>query len=206
MKKIIIIGLCMFFCINIFAQLSKGGLPLSFTSKEVKNNNIPVIVMPSIDIDQYKREDEFNKDKVMPFRFGAEIPVSIGFESGIWTLLSDGSKLWQVSISSEKALSINLIFDKYILPKGSSLFIYNKNRDVIGAFTENNNNDNGVFATDLISGNFITLEYHEPKLVEFTAQIRLKTVVHGYREFIKIFGDSGNCNINVNCPTGVDWN
>ena len=39
----------------------------------------------------------------------------------------------------------------------------------------------------------------------------INTVTHGYRssnefiDFLKGYDDSGNCNKNVNCPDGDDW-
>ena len=42
--------------------------------------------------------------------------------AGNWTVLTNGDKLWTMEISSPNALSINLLYDKFWLPEGTSLF------------------------------------------------------------------------------------
>ena len=46
--------------------------------------------------------------------------------AGNWTVLTNGDKLWTMEISSPNALSINLLYDKFWLPEGTSLFLYSK--------------------------------------------------------------------------------
>ncbi|WP_053002235.1 trypsin-like peptidase domain-containing protein [Kordia jejudonensis] len=190
------------------AQISEGGTPYAFTlqNKGFLNAKIPVVAMPLVDVESYKREDEATKDELKPYRFGVEIPVEIGFKRGVWQTLGNGDRVWNVSIVSPNALSINLIFKKYRLPEGAKLFIYNKKQEVLGAFTNKNNKDNGIFATDLIQGDFITFEYYEPKEVIGKGQIELSTVIHGYRAPYG-FGDTNArpCHNNVNCAVGAPW-
>ena len=127
----------------------------------------------------------------------------------MWDELEDGSKLWRLGIESEGALSINLKFSHYKLPKGATLFIYNIDKShVIGGFTEFNNQTDGVFATTLVNGDRIIIEYHEPANVDFDGELILDRVTHGYRgvgEFNKGFGSSGSCNMNVMCDDGNPW-
>ena len=85
----------------------------------------------------------------------------------------------------------------------------------IGAMTSVNNkgekeNVQG-FATGLIYGESIVLEYYLPKGVEDKGILSIAAVVHGYRyinlnEFTtQDLGDSGNCQVNVNCAEGANW-
>ncbi len=49
------------------------------------------------------------------------------------------------------------------MPEGSKLFLYNEAKtQVIGAFTSQNNPESGLFATEFIQGEAVTLEYTEP--------------------------------------------
>lgn len=51
--------------------------------------------------------------------------------AGNWTVLTNGDKLWTMEISSPNALSINLLYDKFWLPEGTSLFLYSKDKNNI---------------------------------------------------------------------------
>lgn len=87
---------------------------------------------------------------------------------------------------------------------------------VIGAFTSRNNKSHGKFATELVKGDEIVLEYYEPSHVTRAGEISISRVVHAYRNFFKGmsksslnkitgFGDSGACNNNVHCEEAADW-
>lgn len=217
MKKVYLSFLSLLF-ISIstitYAQLSEGGTPISFNKRGL-DQNIPVYTLPAVDVDALLAEDEVNlATKIGPYRFGAELPVNINLSnSGNWETLKNGSGLWRQSIKSTGAYSINLIFEDFQLAEGSKLFIYNEDRStVLGAFTEKNNKAHGYFATNLIEGDQITLEYYEPAEVRGNGQFTLVTVVHAYRNVIadltkssEAGGGSGACNINVNCPLGDNW-
>ena len=110
-------------CYCVYAQLSEGGQPYSFThevsvSKEVKE-------MPEVDVEALLLEDQFAPEDE-PYRFGYGFDVSYSLQnSGTWDKLPDGGKLWRLQIMSQAAYSINLIYDKFKLPDGAKFFIYN---------------------------------------------------------------------------------
>lgn len=209
MKTKLLTYLLVLLCWQLSAQLSEGGTPFALTQqgKDVSiMEKIPVIDMPLVDVESYKREDELTKGEAKPFRFGVEIPVEIGFNDGIWQTLANGDRIWSVSIVSPNALSINLIFNKYKVPKGAKLFIYNKEGHALGAFTDQNNSKDGIFATELLQGDFVTIEYQEPKEVIGQGVLELNQVIHGYRTPYG-FGDAAGrwCHNNVNCSVGAPW-
>lgn len=192
------------------AQLSKGGVPVSFALEEkVQLREVPFMVMPLVDVEALKAEDVYNdRIKDQPWRFGENLIVSLNPDnSGIWEELEGGSRLWRLGITSKGALTINLTFDNYRLPEGATLFIYNADKSVIlGAFTSLNNQDDRYFAVSPIHGESLIIEYYEPAGVKFTGELNLWHVTHGYRGFgeyvDKGFGDSGPCNVNAVCPEG----
>jgi hypothetical protein len=194
-----------------YGQISQGGLPFSFQHQELVKSAIPVVQMPAIDINRLMAEDSLNdKYKDIPWRFGENLYVNLNLQnSGTWDSLQNGDKLWRLGIKCQGAFTINLTFDNYQLPPGATLFIYNLDKShVIGAFTEINNQADKVFATTLVKGEEITIEYYEPSNPAFHGDLNLYRVTHGYRDgygYIKDFGTSGACENNVNCPEAAGW-
>jgi V8-like Glu-specific endopeptidase len=203
-------GIFLIMNFSLSAQISQGGQPLSFkTDNKNLTKEIPYETMPEINIAALKAEDTKNDYRGgQPWRFGENIEVDLNNKnSGVWDILSDGTKVWRLGIHSRGAVSINLTFKKYRLPQGAELFIYTADKkELIGAFTEYNNRKDGKFATTLLPGDKIILEYMEPAIADFSGDIQLSQVTHGYRgvyEFSKAFGESGYCNVNVACAEGA---
>jgi lysyl endopeptidase len=188
------------------SQISQGGTPLSILQPGLAVNNVPFETMPQIDLERLVAEDLINDQyKDMPWRFGENFMVNFNpANSGVWDILPKGDRLWRLGISSPGAFTINLTFDKYKLPPGAKLFIYNiDHSEMIGAFTGFNNQDDGYFATTLVQGDAIVIEYYEPLSPLFTGELNLEMVTHSYRDpfkYAKAFGGSGSCNVNVACP------
>ena len=80
---------------------------------------------------------------------------------------------------------------------------------VLGAFTDFNHKPHGGFSTSPLEGEVSILEYNEPANAEFTGQIQLESVIHGYKDVFfhqgRGYGDSGSCNNNVMCSEGNPW-
>lgn len=204
------IFLCLFLCLigsKIQAQISEGGIPMSF-SFDKSIHEIHTLVMPSANIDSVKQAEAKLGNTPRPFRFGYEIDVDIDLKThGTLKHLPDGGKLWLLKIHSKGAFSINLIYNRFILSKGSRFFVYSEDRTmVLGAFTpEVSNKSYTEFATDLVKGNTIVLEYYEPGNSD-NGVINIGKVVHGYiNTFSGGFGLSEPCNVDANCPLGNNW-
>ncbi|NVO03248.1 MAG: PKD domain-containing protein, partial [Bacteroidetes bacterium] len=193
------------------AQISQGGQPYSFSKANLNNSQVPFSVMPAVDVAARMAEDVYNDpQKSIPWRFGENIAVNLNLgNSGTWDIMPNGDKLWRLGINAPGAISINLIFDHYNLPADAKLFIYAPNKsEIIGAFTDFNNRADGAFATTLMHGDSIILEYFEPSNASFPGEVSINNVTHGYRngfEYAKNFGGSGTCQNNVACPISSGW-
>ena len=194
---------------SIQSQISVGGIPKSVLINI--NQTIPNIDMPNINSESFLQEDELEIDKYIPFRFGAPIDAHYNLEnSGEWIDTNDG-RIWRLSITSEGAYSINLLYDRFILPEGAEMFIYDDDMNtILGAFTNQNNKDHQTFATAPTQGDVTIIEYFEPYTVEFHGEIQINRIVHAYKDIFfndneRGYGDSGSCNNNVNCPEFIDW-
>ncbi|MCX6157036.1 MAG: T9SS type A sorting domain-containing protein [Ignavibacteriae bacterium] len=193
-------------CIST-AQISVDGKPLS-NDYQVKSN-VETFTMPSFDLDKMLREDAFESQyKDIPPRFGKDFDVNFGYgNSGTIDVLPNGTKIWRVKIISKGAMSINLIFDKFNLPKGSTFFVYSADKkQIYGAFTDLNNQPTNVFSTTPCKGEEILLEYNAPLGLR-DPEINVSKVVHAYKDIfnlmkLKDYGTSGTCNRNIICPEG----
>jgi lysyl endopeptidase len=192
------------------AQVSFGGNPPSQTNSSLAP--VPTLEMAAVDVDALLDEDRV-APKDQPFRFGAELPVDVDLrESGALDVLDGGAKLFRLRIASTDAISINLVFSRFVLPDGAELYVYNDGyEDILGSFNAMNNKENGEFAIAPIPGEAITLEYFEPAWVDAPGEIRIGTVVHAYRDIVSLAKSgiplkaAGACNVDVNCPAGAGW-
>ena len=75
----------------------------------------------------------------------------------------------------------------------------------------------GLPPLGLLDDDHVVVEYQEPLAVHGQGDVRITQIVHGYRSLflhpqtlastanMGPFGNSGACNINVNCPSGSAW-
>ena len=197
-------------CGCLYAQVSEPIPPQSIEDSTIFNQTIPIVGTPAIDLIRISREDQIlDTQSDIPFRFGIEHSVKYNLKnSGIWTELPDGSRIWRLAIHAPEALSINLIYSDFLLPEKATLHLYNEDKSqILGAFTEFNNKADRKFATALVYGNTCYLEYYEPAFVYGEGTIEISTVVHGYRTIKNNaqLGNSGSCNVDVICSQGNNW-
>ena len=199
----------LFLISNIYSQVSINGTPKSVIWD--MNNEITNITLPAVDHDFLQLQDLEEKDKNVPYRFGNPFDVNFNLNnSGTWENIDNG-RLWRLSITSKNAYSINLLYDKFVIPEGAELYVYDKDKStILGAFTNLNNKSYETFATSPTKGDVTIIEYFEPYNVEFNGTIQIGRVVHAYKDVFypeesRDYGDSGSCNNNVNCPEFIDW-
>jgi hypothetical protein len=191
------------------AQISSGGLPLSFSSEKLQNEVIPLEQMPDFDLEKIRAEDAVKEQhKDIPLRFAYLHEVSFSPNThGKWVSLENGMDVWRIRIISEGAHSLNFTYRNLNLPVGSKMFVLNPDtRQYIGAFTEKNNKFDGNFSTSPVAGDEMIIELQVPQEMRQNASMTIATVAHDYKGIFKLvagFGDSGSCNNNVVCS---EWN
>jgi lysyl endopeptidase len=211
MKKFKIqLALCLIFSLNLtFAQLNIGGIPYSFKASYsyLLKEKIPIISLEKQDNSLLKLNAELKQKKDEPWQFGKNIQKTIDVKQKSSITELPNGKLYQLSIFSEDALTINLRFSSYKVPENAVLYIYTKDKsDFIGGFSNQNNRGNGIFSTGLLNGDQIILEYFEPYYAEFEGKLIIDRITHGFRginDYTKSFGSSGDCNMNVECDDGT---
>ena len=184
-------------------QLSFGGSPASFDFLKKAAIQIPVIDMEPVDNTQLITEEHQDINNLKKYHFAKSFLVDISPEqSGTWITEGD-MKIWRVGLRSRGAWSLNLIFDKMILPQGASLFIYNLDHSkVLGAFTSGSEQSSGHFATYPLAGDELIVEYNEPTSATVSGQLHILKINHDYKNAFgsRPLGESGLCNMDVYCP------
>jgi len=197
MKKILIILLIL----NLgLAQQSISGIPYS-----IKNNfkqTSEKIVLPDLDIDQLLLEDR-NALPATPFRYGYIFETNISLDnSGEWIQLNNGDRIWRLSIESQGAFAISIEYNQFFLPENSTFFISNNDGSMIkGGYTNNNNQPDMLFASPLIKGDVMYLEYYEPANQYGHGIINISSVIHDYKDILNFSNtrNSRSCGDNVVC-------
>ena len=158
-KHLLFIFIIFFGHFYIHAQINIAGEPLSFSNKSI-HKNIPLINLLKQDNLKLFAEAEENDSKAQPWQFGKNIDVNFNLkEKAVVDTLPNGI-LYRIAIKSEDAKTINLRFSNYNVPEDASLYIYNSDKsDIIGGFTNANMQAENSFATTLIKGDNIILEY-----------------------------------------------
>ena len=211
MKYYVFIALALLFSSKGTAQISERAYPLSFVYANLKTTDqIETVKMPSFDVQKLIEEDKITDlDKSIPPRFGYAFETDLNLKNyGTYEQLENGWGVWRLKIKSENAISLNLQFKNFNLADGAKLFIYDQyKRQLLGAFTQQNNKKNGVFATSIIASDEVILELNEPLTAIGNSHFILSKAVHGYRNLKnpRDFGTSGSCNVNVACPDADQW-
>ena len=203
---------------QVMAQISQGKMPQQWNTSEPVS--VEWMEFEALDMEQIAREDAATaKFKDAPWRFGIEHEVLWDAEThGTWT--KEGAyDVWRLGVRADLATSWSFYFSTFDVPKSGELFVWNASREAfLGSFTYANEKPWGGLAIGLLDGNGVVLEYRQPQGLAETPALIVSQAVQGYRSLLKRaaevdekmnvqgpFGNSGSCNINVNCPEGADW-
>lgn len=204
-------------CAN--AQISTNELPPSFSSSLFSTRSSDVINLPVPDVAEALHEDSLFADmKDIPYRIGLPITVNYTLEnSGNWHVLGDSVRVWRLQLHVDKAKALSLNYDRFWLPEKAKLFVYSVDKTCcMGGFTDSNNKGAkdfpANFATGLVAGSDIILEYYEP-INAIRGIISIDKVIYAYKDILTYsgntktlgFGDALSCNVNINCPEGDEW-
>lgn len=173
-----------FFALNSWGQISYGGKPLPFSSHQYMRNSGDgfFVQMPSFDAIGAKLRAEEEVKQTRSLTFAHKFYVHLRPDNSGITFTENGMRVWRVGISSTDAYSINLLFTKYNLPEGAKLFIYSPDqKEVLGAFTHQNNTDLNLLPVQPIGGDALVVEYQEPIVGDsFRGSIEIGEVNHDY--------------------------
>ncbi len=225
MKKITLIFSVLLFSMSMYAQISTKQLPRSFSLKN--DISVPTKTLASPDVDALLEEDDLNANFFKAQRCAVAVPLFESFFDNAKHISFDDYDLYVLKIDIPYAYAIGFSSDNFYLPKGAEFYLYNSDHSkILGAYTSDNNSDNGIFATEYVYGEDMIIEYYQPKGIAEKAQIELSEFVYFYRPVIHFeeqnelfvedneestdgitrkFRDSGSCNVNINCSEGNNY-
>ena len=195
---------------NLMAQISNGGTPPSIMFQ--LDDNVQKLNFPSPDLEAITQQDLLDEAAggPKPPRMGVSVIVNKGIEnSGNWTELPGGDKVWRLEIEVPGALALGVYYDEFYLPEGGQLFLYNENKkQILGAYTSQVNPEQDLFSTEFVQGDKVTLEYWQPKGQTEMPRLNISEVAYAYR-FIEFSTDETRdawyCMIDVVCEEGDNW-
>ena len=199
------------------AQIGKGGFPLSFKQSTYLASSGDKLVFENAKFAELlKNPNESNTER---YEVGWGVAANVNLlEKGNWTYLENGRRLFTVKVSVPNAKALGLYFKQFHLPKGVDMFLYSENkRQVLGAFSENNNTETGVFSTQALVGDVATLELNVEQDIDISKiKLDLDFIGAYYRGveqemalystgdvpllFDPPIGATASCHINAMCP------
>lgn len=210
------------------AQHISGGIPWSYNSGTVGQQNISKVIYPAPDYAAAQKEDE--KGSIEGYRVGLMVDANVDFNNaGTFSYLQNGNRVWRMVIGVEGAKAIDLFMDRFYLPQGVSMFVSNANgKQLIGAYTNLSNLEDGVFTTPSVQGSEVVVELNIESWVNLAdIKFHVNQVAASYRGGMAnnlnlAFGLSNSnqvearptyegqlsdlCHINAACPDGDGYN
>ena len=192
------------------AQLSHGGRPYEWDNG-FDRTSIPVIsFLTGVEAPEFRNgpiDGEFN--------YGVQRFMEIDVIShGEWIDIENGWRLCRLVVESPGAVMLSLQFDRWELPEGALVYLYDDAREnFIGGFDRTNRAPDGTMATAVLPGDRIIVEYRIPPMRE-VGELRIASLTHGHLDIFRFRSESRDidpgyqsaaCHINVNCPDASAW-
>lgn len=203
-RNILLATLCLLCSITLAqAQISFGGVP----AITAQSHRVVEIIPPFNAQDLRSAEQWHQVDNGSPLIVGRMLPLSGDFYQQATHEVVQGRSVYHLELTAPDAQGLSLSFDKLALRPGDRLYLFDPARkQVLGAFTSESNPDGGVFGTNPIAGNSLVIQYEPAGAL---ADIQLKQLGYFFESVAAPYnilgeGASGVCNVNVNCPEGVD--
>ena len=199
----------------LHAQLSEGGWPKEISA--LKSAQVMSEILPPVNNAEllWENRQMTEEDRMLkPLRFAHPFKVHFTPSShGKWMQSDDGWWIWQFTVTSPGAHSLNLLFENFHLQERARLFLFTPDkRYVTGAFTDRNNDREGVFATSPLPGDEITVQYEIPGDGVRKDDFVITHVNHDFLGILKYVDDrrpmgvpAESCNRDINCPAADRW-
>ncbi|MBT8130933.1 MAG: proprotein convertase P-domain-containing protein [Gammaproteobacteria bacterium] len=192
----------------------QGEKPLSQSmQKRISIERVAVRELAAVDRVALLAQDDKNAKVGTPLRFAIPEKVSLSpANSGHWTKLPNGDRVWQLRFAAAGATDLNFGFTDYRLPQGARLYIVSELDGYYqGPYTSRHNKPHRQLYTPVVPGAAAYVELFLPaRIKDGDYSLQLVQVAKGYRDMFKLMGNtdatkSGPCNNDVVCPEGDMW-
>ncbi|MDP6908074.1 MAG: hypothetical protein QF371_01150 [Flavobacteriales bacterium] len=124
MKNIITTVFISLLWLPAHAQVNVGGQPLSSRAEFLLETNVPSIRLLPPSIDEIQQQDITAEAEGKPPRYAVHIPVGLSMSnSGVWTEIKGGDRIWRLRLETPRALATTLLYDEFVIPDGGLLYI-----------------------------------------------------------------------------------
>ncbi len=137
------------------------------------------------------------------FDFGSPVPIDSLFQFSLHKLHSDSfQRILPLYLPQSK--SINFLLQNVSLPAHVKFVISNEKGIRMGPYNQKDLSKEGHFLSWPLEGEKIFLRFYAAENADIS--FRIAHLVYGWHNNIdKVFGSSGACNVNVNCPEGQNF-
>ncbi|MDR2233801.1 MAG: T9SS type A sorting domain-containing protein [Tannerella sp.] len=201
--------------VPVMAQISDGGIPPSFQYVNTLRSRSATVQAPvNFDVRELIQADERRQEAQGSPILAVATLIDMDLNpsnSGDWSTLPDGVKLWQMHLEAKDAVALMVYYRDFYIPEGGKLFIYNAEKtQILGAYTQRTNPAGGRFASEFVAGDNITFEY-AAGADGAMPRIDIEAIGYGYNHLtvndgqVSLRASSGTCEVNVNCEEGDAW-
>lgn len=123
------------------------------------------------------------------------------------TWIANDSVHHALIIASPEALSINIIFNDFFLPQGSSITFSSANKQQIEVISRSPFSSPSTFASPLIDDDTIIIHIQEPIANNNFSRFEIEQISQGFKHIGTNASRlrAADCHININCDEAADW-
>ncbi|MBF6629050.1 MAG: trypsin-like peptidase domain-containing protein [Proteiniphilum sp.] len=171
---------------TITGQISYGGKPLPLHTAAGVRSIAPqgelFVEMTTISNQAALWRSEEDKASFRSLEFAHKFHVFLRPDNSGITFHWEEMKVWRVGIRSKGAYSLNILFSKFRVPEGASVFVYNSDQsEILGSYTHLNNTELNLLPIQPVGGDELIVEYQEPVNAAFKGEIEIGEVNHDFR-------------------------
>jgi hypothetical protein len=205
-KKLLSLGLGILLgSISLQAQIAASHSPFAM------NKYTPTQIITPPNMEMIKAQDIERDKNGQYYRIGVATNTDINpLNSGLWTTMNNGDRLWQIRIQSPGAEALSFIFSNFKLYDNASFWVQDKNGNYLyRTLTQKDVLEHYQQHVELCFGDEMVLNLLEPYGTR-PSELQLEQVMYDYRSTgnpnIQKINESDACEVNVNCsPEGDDW-
>lgn len=198
--RISILLIAQLFATGLFAQITIEGTPV-----QLVNSFSDDALEVNWDDQKYLSLDQ-NGANLPLAGITQEVDID-AIKSGYWMMdQASGIKIWVMIIKVKDAKESTLYFRKFEPGASGRLFVIAQDGAIVkGAFTEVSRAKDSPFSIGPLPGGKLILQF-ETSINAHDYQIELNEIgLLKTEENSQGFGSSGACEVNINCPEGLEW-